>query len=77
MKRTVSLALVFLVLFSAALFFPRQTAGAVSVDNCFNNHSRCRQLALGSDAGWFRMTLMLTACDLGFGVCLYYVNKQI
>jgi len=47
------------------------------VDDCFNNHSRCRQLALGSDAGWFRMTLMLTACDLGFGVCLYYVNKQI
>lgn len=76
MKRTFSLALVFLVLFSAAMFFPRQ-AGAGSVDGCFSNHSRCRQLALGSDAGWFRMTLMLTACDLAFGVCLYSVNKQI
>jgi ABC-type glycerol-3-phosphate transport system permease component len=76
MKRTVSLVLVFLVLFSAALFFPRQ-AGAVSVDDCYRNISRCRQLALGSDAGWFRMTLMLTACDLAFGVCIYSANKQI
>lgn len=74
MKRTVSLVLVLLVLFSAALFFPRQTAGAVSVDDCYNNHSRCRQLALGSDMGWIKMTLMLTACDLGFGVCLYHAN---
>jgi hypothetical protein len=74
MKRTVSLVLAVLVLASAAVFFPIQAGAAVPVDGCYSNYSRCRQLALGSDVGWFKMTLMLTACDLSFGVCLYHAN---
>jgi len=74
MKRTVSFVLALLVLASAAAFFPSQAGAAVSVDGCYGNYSRCRQLALGSDVGWFKMTLMLTGCDLAFGVCLYNAN---
>ena len=74
MKRTVSLALALLILASAFAFFPRR-AEAITVDACYSNFSRCRQLALNADVGVIKMTLMLTACDLAFGVCLYKANS--
>jgi hypothetical protein len=73
MKRTAALALALLILASAFAFFPRR-AEAITVDACYNNLGRCRQLALMADVGVIKTTLMLTACDLAFGVCLYKAN---
>ena len=73
MKRTVSFVLALLVLVSAGLFFPRR-AEAITVDQCYANHSRCWQLAMSADVGVIKRTLMLTMCDVSLGYCLIRAN---
>lgn len=73
MKRTVSLALALLVLASAVALFPRR-AEAITVDQCYANHSRCWQLAMSAEVGVVKRTLMLTMCDVSLGYCLIRAN---
>jgi hypothetical protein len=69
MKKLVALALAGLVVLSVFCFFPR-VAEARAAAECFGNYKFCRGSAFAMDGGWFKMTLVLTACDLGLGRCL-------
>ena len=69
MKRAVALALTGLCLLSSFLFFPQAAQGRVA-DECYSNWSRCRVNAFNMDVSWYRMTLVLTVCDVGLGKCI-------
>jgi len=69
MKKLAVLALAGLVLVSAALFFPSAAAGR-DLDECYRDHQRCRENALNLDAPWYKVTIILTVCDLALGKCI-------
>ena len=62
-KRLAMLALAGLVLVTAA---------APAVNNqaqCNSNHQKCREYTLNLDEPWYKVAVMLTACDVAFGKC--------
>jgi hypothetical protein len=64
MKKLVILSLTVLVLVTAA---------APAVNNqtdCNRNHQKCREYTLNLDEPWYKVAVMLTACDIAFGKCM-------
>jgi hypothetical protein len=48
------------------------TAAAPAVNNqtdCNRNHVKCREYALNVDEPWYKVMVLLTACDIAFGKC--------
>lgn len=69
MKKLAILTLAGLILLTAAVPF----APASDVNNqtdCNSNHVKCREYVFTIDAPWYKMALMLTACDIAFGKCM-------
>ena len=63
-KRLAILALVGLVLVTTA-------APAVNKQSqCNSNHQSCREYTLNLDEPWYKVAVMLTACDIAFGKCI-------
>jgi len=54
------------------------TSGATFADardlndqtDCNTNHMKCREYTLNLDAPWYKVAVLLTACDLAFGKCM-------
>jgi hypothetical protein len=49
------------------------TAAAPSVNNqtdCNTNHVKCREYTLNIDEPWYKVAVLLTACDIAFGKCM-------
>jgi hypothetical protein len=74
MKKLALLALTGLDLVSAALPFPTALPlPAVDLNNqadCNRNHQSCREYVLNVDAPWYKVMILLTACDIAFGKCM-------
>lgn len=54
----------------ALLVWPLVLASQSHSDHCYDEWERCRERAFGSDAGWFKTALMLTACDMALFKCI-------
>jgi hypothetical protein len=68
MRKLAILALAGLVLLTAAASF----ASAPAVNNqtdCNTNHVKCREYTLNIDEPWYKVMVLLTACDIAFGKC--------
>jgi len=69
MKKLAILALAGVILVSAAVPF-----GAARELNdqavCNSNHMKCREYTLNMDAPWYKVAVLLTACDIAFGKCM-------
>ena len=54
------------------------TAGATFADardlndqtDCNTNHMKCREYTFNLDEPWYKVAVMLTACDIAFGKCM-------
>ncbi len=69
MRKLAILALAGLFLVTAAVSF----AAAPDLNNqtdCNNNHMKCREYTLNMDAPWYKVMVLLTACDIAFGKCM-------
>ena len=72
MKKVIAIALAGICLLSLVTVFSQAVQGQDrGVDRCFNNYDRCRTKAFNMDAGWVKMALVLTTCDLALGRCIY------
>lgn len=71
MKKAIALTLAVAFFLCAFLWFPRPSFA--DADRCYNNWDRCRQRAFEADEGWFRTTIMLTVCDVGWGRCILFI----
>jgi len=38
--------------------------------DCNSNHMKCREYTLNLDAPWYKVAVLLTACDIAFGKCM-------
>ena len=38
--------------------------------DCNTNHMKCREYTLNLDAPWYKVMVLLTACDIAFGKCM-------
>jgi predicted small integral membrane protein len=68
MRKLAILALAGLVLVTAAASF----AAAPALNNqtdCNTNHMKCREYTLNVDEPWYKVMVLLTACDIAFGKC--------
>ena len=68
MRKLAILALAGLVLLTAAASF----AAAPALNNqtdCNTNHMKCREYTLNIDEPWYKVMVLLTACDIAFGKC--------
>jgi hypothetical protein len=68
MRKLAILALAGLVLVTAAVSF----AAAPALNNqtdCNTNHVKCREYTLNIDEPWYKVMVLLTACDIAFGKC--------
>lgn len=68
MRKLAILALAGLVLVTAAVSF----AAAPALNNqtdCNTNHVKCREYTLNLDEPWYKIMVLLTACDIAFGKC--------
>ena len=69
MKKLAVLALAGLVLACVAL--TSSAAPAVNDQRlCNSNHELCREYTLNLDAPWYKVAILLTACDVAFGKCM-------
>jgi hypothetical protein len=69
MRKLAILALAGLFLVTAAVSF----AAAPDLNDqtdCNNNHQKCREYTLNMDAPWYKVMVLLTACDIAFGKCM-------
>lgn len=69
MRKLAILALAGLVLVTAAVSF----AAAPALNNqtdCNGNHMKCREYTLNIDEPWYKVMVLLTACDIAFGKCM-------
>ena len=69
MRKLAILALAGLVLVTAGVTF----AAAPDLNDqtdCNTNHMKCREYTLNMDAPWYKVTVLLTACDIAFGKCM-------
>lgn len=69
MKKLAILALAGLTLFVAGVSYAAIPALNDQTD-CNTNHTKCREYALNLDAPWYKVMVMLTACDIAFGKCM-------
>jgi hypothetical protein len=68
MRKLAILALAGLIIVSAVVPF----AEARDLNNqtdCNTNHMKCREYTLNLDAPWYKVMVLLTACDIAFGKC--------
>jgi hypothetical protein len=63
MKKLVIVALAGLVLVTSAV------PAVNNQTNCNTNHVKCRAYALNVDEPWYKVMVLLTACDIAFGKC--------
>jgi hypothetical protein len=69
MKKLAVLALAGLMFGTAALTFSM----APDVNDqalCNRNHMLCREYTIELDAPWYKVMILLTACDIAFGKCM-------
>ena len=69
MKKLAILALAGLVLFASGVSY----AAAPDLNDqtdCNKNHMKCREYTLNLDAPWYKVMVLLTACDIAFGKCM-------
>jgi hypothetical protein len=72
MKKACLSALAGLILFSSILFFPLSVS-AHDVNECYRDHTVCRERELALDAPWTKIAILLTVCDVGLGKCILKV----
>lgn len=68
MKKLAILALAGLILLTASV--PFASADVNNQTDCNSNHMKCREYVFTVDAPWYKMALLLTACDVAFGKCM-------
>ena len=69
MKKLAILALAGLIILTSAA--PYASAAVLNDQrDCNNNHMSCREYCLNMDAPWYKMMVLLTACDIAFGKCM-------
>jgi hypothetical protein len=69
MKKLAALALAGVVLAAATLTF----STALDVNDqrlCNKNHVECREYVIELDEPWYKVMVLLTACDIAFGKCM-------
>ncbi len=69
MKKLAILGLAGLVLLTAGA----SSAAAPALNDqsdCNSNHQKCREYTLNIDAPWYKVMVLLTACDIAFGKCM-------
>jgi len=69
MRKLAILALAGLVFVAAGVTF----AAAPDLNDqtdCNNNHMKCREYTLNLDEPWYKVMVLLTACDIAFGKCM-------
>jgi hypothetical protein len=69
MKKLAIIALAGLIIVSAAVPFASARELNDQTD-CNTNHMKCREYTLNLDAPWYKVALLLTACDIAFGKCM-------
>jgi hypothetical protein len=69
MKKLAILALAGLIIMTAAVPFAAARELNDQAD-CNTNHMKCREYTLNLDAPWYKVALLLTACDIAFGKCM-------
>jgi hypothetical protein len=69
MKKLAILALAGLIFFSAGLSYAA-APGLNNQTDCNGNHMKCREYTLNLDAPWYKVMVLLTACDIAFGKCM-------
>lgn len=72
MRQGILVALIVLLAVGLVVL-PLVLAAQSQSDRCYDEWERCRERALESDAGWFKTTLMLTACDVALFKCILAV----
>jgi hypothetical protein len=69
MKKLAVLALAGLALASVTLTF--SMAPDVNPQSlCNRNHVECREYVFSLDDPWYKVMVLLTACDIAFGKCM-------
>ena len=69
MKKLAILVLAGLILVTAGA----PLAAASDLNNqstCNSNHVKCREYVFTVDAPWYKVMVLLTACDIAFGKCM-------
>ncbi|HDT14025.1 MAG TPA: hypothetical protein ENO03_06675 [Candidatus Aminicenantes bacterium] len=69
MRKLAVLVLAGLVLVTAGVTF----AAAPDLNDqtdCNTNHQKCREYTLNLDSPWYKVAVLLTACDIAFGKCM-------
>jgi hypothetical protein len=69
MKKLAILALAGMVLLAVGVSY----AAAPALNNqtdCNTNYTKCREYTLNLDAPWYKVMVLLTACDIAFGKCM-------
>ena len=69
MKKVCLWALAGLILVSSVVFFPL-CVSAHDMNECYRDHEVCRERAMGLDAPWTKIAILLTVCDVGLGKCI-------
>ncbi len=69
MKKLAILSLAALIVLAAGAWYAA-AHGLNDQSDCNSNHVKCREYCLNLDAPWYKVTLMLTACDIAFGKCM-------
>ena len=70
MKRALALLLLSAFLVTMALV-PAAESRRRTMEECYNDWESCRIEALASDATVIQTTMMLTACDIALGWCIF------
>jgi hypothetical protein len=68
MKKLAILALAGLVLATTAA--PASGPAVNNQTDCNRNHMKCREYTLNLDEPWYKVMVLLTACDIAFGKCM-------
>jgi hypothetical protein len=69
MKKLAVLALAGLMFGTAALTFS-MAPDVYDQALCNRNHMLCREYTIELDAPWYKVMVLLTACDIAFGKCM-------
>jgi hypothetical protein len=69
MRKLAIMALAGLLLVTAGLTYAAAPELNDQTD-CNTNHRKCREYTLNLDAPWYKVAVLLTACDIAFGKCM-------
>jgi hypothetical protein len=72
MKKLAILALAGLVLATTAA--PAAGPAVNNQTDCNSNHMKCREYTLNLDEPWYKVMVLLTACAVALGKCLWGVS---